>query len=389
MKQPIVITGGRIVPAAGEAIEVGVLVLRDGVIAAVGTDVAVPDDATVIDATGKWVLPGFIDAHTHMGIHEEIIETPGADNNETSSPSTPGLRALDGTNISDAAFATALSAGVTTVSVKPGSGNVFGGQTAVLKTAGGRTIDEQTLSATASIKTALGENPKMAHGASGEKPVTRMGIAHLIRQSLEDARGYAARRDAARDAGETFDVNLDNEALSRLLSGELRWDVHAHRADDIATALRLADEFSLRLVLQHGTGAQPLAEIIADRGVPVAVGPLIGAPAKQELSENDMGTPAKLAAAGVQIALVTDHPEIPIEMLPVQAMLAIREGLPWQTALEAVTVNAAAMLGVGERVGALAPGMDADVVIWSADPFSMEGRVERVFIGGVELYRSH
>lgn len=382
----VAITGGYVVPVAGEPLQGATVLVQDGVITAVGNDVAVPEGTRVIDATGLWVMPGLVDGHAHVGIHEESIGPTGDDTNETSRPVMAGVRVLDGIDIEDVGFKDALTGGITTVGVKPGSGNPIGGQTVVMKTWGGRTVDEQVVSDAVSIKTAFGENPKQVYGDSGATPVTRPGIAFVIRQALEDAQHYVASRDKAAQDGTPFRRDLEMEALGRLLSGELAWDVHVHRHDDIASAIRVAEEFGLRLIVNHGTEGHLLADVLAEKSIPVAVGPIITPRSKPELRGHSFRTSGILANAGVQVAIITDHPELPIHMLVLQVALAVKEGMPRQAGLEAMTVNPAQMLGVHARVGALAPGLDGDVVLWSGDPLDAASRALHVLIEGVTVY---
>jgi imidazolonepropionase-like amidohydrolase len=376
----IAIVGGHVLPVSGDPIPGATVLVLDGRVAAVGSDVTVPAGVPIIDAAGSWVLPGLVDAHTHVGITEESIDGPGADSNESSRPNAAGVRAIDAVNIDDDGFRDALMGGITTVNVKPGSGNPFGGLSVTMKTWGGRTIDEQAIVSTASLKSALGENPKT--GGSAGHPQSRLGIASQIRQGFENARHYAAQEKGSGP------LDLDLEALALVLAGELPWDVHAHRRDDIVTAMRISEEFGLRLVLNHGTEAGPLGAIIAERGIPVIVGPIVGARLKPELSQRSWATAAELQKAGVQIAIMTDHPETPVRSLAYQTAIAVGDGLDATAALRAITTSAAAILGLDERIGALAPGMDGDVAIWSGDPLDARSRVSFVVIDGVPVFEN-
>ncbi|MCU1584386.1 MAG: amidohydrolase [Microbacteriaceae bacterium] len=382
----VAITEGYVVPVSSPPIENGTVLIENGVIKAVGSDITIPDGATVVSAAGKWVLPGFIEAHGHVGIHEEANGAAGNDTNEMTNPNMAAARAIDAIDIEDEGFRDALSGGVTSVVVKPGSGNPIGGQTVAIKTWGGRTIDEQLISAAVSVKSALGENPKRVYGGKDKTPSTRMGVALIIRQAFEDARYYAAERAAAATKGEPFKKDLWLDTLTRVLDGELAWDQHTHRHDDIATAVRLADEFGYRLVVNHGTEAHKLADLLAARNIPVIFGPMFTSRSKVELKDRAIANLAAIAAAGVRVAITTDHPVVPINFLVHQASLAVKEGLPRQVALEALTVNPAAILGLDSRVGSLAAGLDGDVVIWSGDPLDVNSRAERVLIGGVPVY---
>jgi imidazolonepropionase-like amidohydrolase len=354
---------------------------------AVGADVSLPDDIDVIDAARKWVLPGFIEAHGHVGIHEEANGTAGNDTNEMTDPNTAGVRAIDAIDIDDEGFRDALSGGITSVVVKPGSGNVIGGQSVAIKTWGGRTIDEQIISDAVSVKSALGENPKRVYGEKSRMPSTRLGVAYTIRQAFVDAQNYRAARAVAETEGRAFERDLTKETLVRVLDGELVWDQHVHRHDDIATAIRLAEEFGYRLVINHGTEGHKLADVLAEKDIPVIFGPMFTSRSKVELRDRAIANLGKLAAAGVRVAITTDHPVVPINFLIHQASLAVKEGLPRRTALEALTVNPAAFLGLDERIGALRAGLDGDVVVWSGDPLDVASRAERVYIAGREVYR--
>ncbi|MFP5336538.1 MAG: amidohydrolase [Actinomycetes bacterium] len=381
----IAIIGGRVVPVEGDPIEGGTVVLRDGRVSAVGADVEVPDGARVVDASGSWVLPGLVEAHAHMGVHEEAEGWAGDDTNEMTDPNGARMRALDAVNPADEGFRDALSGGVTTAVVKPGSGNPIGGRTVALK-CWGRMVDEMLLREPVSVKSALGENPKRVYGDRKALPSTRQGVAAVIRDAMTKAQDYKARRDRAARDGEPFDRDPSCEVLVRVLDRELPWSQHSHRADDIATALRLAEEFGYRLIVNHGTEAHLIADVIAERGVPVVIGPLFTTRSKVELRGRHLRNPGLLARAGVTIAITTDHPVVPINFLVHQASLAVKEGLDRDEALRALTINPARIMGLDDRVGSLAPGKDADVVIWSGDPLDVFSRALRVFVGGREVY---
>lgn len=381
------ITGAYVVPVSSPPIDNGTVIVVDGRIAAVGADVEVPQGMAVIDAAGKWLLPGFVEAHGHVGIHEEANGWAGDDTNEMTHPNMAAVRAIDAINIEDEGFRDALSGGVTSIVVKPGSGNPIGGQSVAIKAWGGRTVDEQVISDAVSIKSALGENPKRIYGEKKQTPSTRLGVAKIIREAFVEAQDYVVARDAAAESGKPFSRDLTHEALARVLSGELAWDQHTHRHDDIVTALRLADEFGYRLVVNHGTEGDKIADVLAERDIPVIFGPMFTSRTKVELRDRAIGNLARIVAAGVRVAITTDHPVVPINFLVHQASLAVKEGLDPAVALEALTVNPAAILGLDDRVGSLAPGRDADIVIWSGDPLDVNSRAERVYIDGREVYR--
>jgi imidazolonepropionase-like amidohydrolase len=382
----VAVVGGYVVPVASEPIAGATVLVEDGVVTAVGTDVVVPDGVRVVDARGRWVLPGFVEAHAHMGVWEEAQGWAGEDANEMTSPDGSALRAIDAVNVEDEGFRDALVGGVTSAVVKPGSGNPIGGRTVALKTWGGRTVDEQVIRHDVSVKSALGENPKRVYGERKQLPSTRLGVAAVIRKAFVDAQTYAARRDAAAAAGEPFERDLGKETLAAVLAGELAWDQHTHRADDIATALRLADEFGYRLVINHGTDAAAIADVLAERDVPVIFGPMFTARSKVELRDRAIENLGVLARAGVRVAITTDHPVVPINFLVHQASLAVKEGLDRDTALRALTVNPAQFLGLDDRIGSLTPGLDGDVVVWSGDPLDVTSRAEHVFVTGTEVY---
>jgi imidazolonepropionase-like amidohydrolase len=384
------IVGARVVPVEGEPIDGGTVLLEAGKIVAVeGPGFAVPDGAEVVDAAGKWVLPGFIDAHAHVGVAEEAEGWAGRDVNEMTSPVTAYVRALDAINPADLGFRDAIEGGVLAVNVNPGSGNPIGGQTAAVK-CWGRTVDQMVLREPAGLKSALGENPKRIYGEKDKTPSTRLGTAGVIREAFVRAGNYLASLAAAEaspaEDRKPVDRDLNLEAIGRVLRREIPWRQHCHRADDIATAIRLAQEFGYDLVIDHGTEAHLLADLIAAESIPVIIGPLFTSRSKVELRNRSLANPGRLAAAGVMIAITTDHPVVPIHFLIHQATLAVKEGLDREAALRAVTINPARILGVADRIGSLEVGKDADLVIWSGDPLDVMSRAERVYLDGREIY---
>jgi len=381
------VTGGYVVPVDGAPIEGGTVLVDGGVIVAVGpaADVDVPDDAEIVDASGAWVLPGFVESHGHVGVYEEGDGWAGLDVNEMTDPNGARLRALDGINPDDEGFRDALSGGVTTIVVKPGSGNPIGGQTVAVKS-WGRTVDDMLMREPVSVKSALGENPKRVYGEKDKLPSTRLGVAAVIRDAFVKAQDYREAREWAIREGNPFERDTGCEILVRVLDGEVPWCQHTHRADDIATAIRLSEEFGYRLIVNHGTEGHLLADTLADKNIPVIIGPLIVGRSKVEVRRRHMRNPGILARAGVRIALTTDHPVVPIDYLVHQATFAVKEGLDTETALRSITVNPARIMGLDDRVGALKPGLDADLVLWSGDPLDVMSRAVRVFIGGREVY---
>jgi imidazolonepropionase-like amidohydrolase len=385
----VAIVGARVVPIVGDPIEGGTVLVQDGKITAVGDSVAVPDGVEVVDAAGLWVLPGFIDAHAHVGVHEEAEGWAGNDGNEMTDPVVAQVRAIDAINPADLGFRDAITGGVLAVNVNPGSGNPIGGQTVALKS-WGRSVDEMVLRQPSGLKSALGENPKRVWGEQRKTPATRMGTAAVIRGAFVDASNYLAKIAAEQRKPESerkpVDRDLKLEALARVLRQEIPWRQHSHRADDIATAMRIADEFGYRLVIDHGTEAHLLADIIAAKGIPVIIGPLFTTRSKVELRNRSLANPGRLAKAGVTIAITTDHPVVPIHFLVHQAAFAVREGLDAGTALEALTINPARIAGIDDRLGSIEVGKDGDLAIWSGDPLNVLSRVQRAFIEGNQIY---
>jgi imidazolonepropionase-like amidohydrolase len=381
----LAIVRGRVEPIVGEPIERGIVLVDRGRIVAVGgMDLEIPRGYRVVPADGGYVLPGLIDVHTHLGVAEEAEGWAGDDMNEMTDPNTAHVRALDGINPADLGFRDAIAGGVLAVNVNPGSGNPIGGQTVAIK-CWGRTVDEMVLRSPSGVKSALGENPKRVYGNKQQMPSSRLGTAAVIREGFVRAQAYLDKLAAA-EPGKPVERDLRSEALGRVLQGEIPWRQHSHRADDIATGLRIAREFGYRLVIDHGTEAYLIADVIAEHDVPVVVGPLISGRVKVELRNISMAGPGILAAAGVTIALTTDHPFLPIHYLTHQVALAVREGLDRTTALESITINPARIAGIDDRLGSLEPGKDADLCIWTGDPLDPMSRVDRAFVDGRQVY---
>ena len=365
----LLIKNGYIKPMVGEDIESGsILIGYDGKIISVGKDIEAPEGATVIDAEGKLVTPGCVEAHCHIGLHNEAVGWEGRDYNESVDPLTPHMRAIDSINPQDEAFENALRGGVTTACTGPGSANVVGGSFAVIKLFGNR-VDNMIVKHPAAMKCAFGENPKRVYGQGGKKsPVTRMATAALLRELLFKSRRYLADKEAGKDV---FDMKL--EAMIPVMQGEIPLKAHAHRADDILTSIRIAKEFGVKLTLDHCTDGSIIADELAKEGYPAFVGPSLGGKSKVELINKAFSTPADLAKAGVNISIITDAPVIPLQHLPMCAGLASNAGLPYEDAWRAITINPARALGIADRVGSLEAGKDGDVVIWTADPITSVG----------------
>lgn len=372
-----------IITVTGEDYQKGTLLIEGSKIKAVGDSITIPDDVEIIDVKGSVLLPGLIDAHTHVGIGEEGLGWEGRDYNEMSDPITPELRAIDAINHEDQGFSDAREAGITTIMVGPGSANVIGGECTVLKTRAG-TVDEMVLREKAGMKAALGENPKRVYTEKKRSPMTRMATAALLRGKLLQARTYMEKRGGGGE--QVPDLDLGLMALEGVLRREGPLKAHAHRADDILTILRIAREFQIDVTLEHCTEGHKVAQEIASHSFPAVVGPLLTARVKVELRDRTFKTPGVLSKAGVKVALMTDHPVIPVQFLPLCAALAVRGGMDEREALKALTINGAEILGVGHRVGSLEVGKDADFLIISGDPLDLKSQVQQVYIDGEEVF---
>lgn len=380
------IKNGKIYTMTGTVIENGVIEIQNGKIKGIGKTLPIPDNAEVIDASGKLIFPGFIDAHCHIGMWEEAMGFEGDDGNEMTDPITPHLRAIDSINPMDEAFENARKGGITTAATGPGSANVIGGTFTVLKLAGDR-VDDMVLKETLAMKCAFGENPKRVYNDKKQMPSTRMGTAAKLREALAKAVEYRNKiEDAAGDRTKmpTYDMKL--EALLPVIKGEIPLKAHAHRADDIFTAIRIAKEFGVKITLDHCTEGHLIADHLAKEGLPAIIGPSFGNKSKIELSNKTFDTPKALVDAGVKIAIMTDSPVIPLEYLTMCAALAHKAGLDEMEALKCISINAAEILGVSDRIGSLEVGKDADIVIWNGHPFDLQSKVEKTLINGEVVF---
>ena len=361
----LLIKNGYIKPMVGADLENGCVLIDDnGKIAAVGAALEAPEGATVIDAEGRLVTPGCVDAHCHIGLDNEGMGWEGMDYNEITDPVTPHMRAIDSINPLDEAFGLALQGGVTAACTGPGSANVLGGTFVAIKLHGKR-IDKMIIKNPLAMKCAFGENPKRCYGQGAKKsPMTRMGTAALLRETLFKAKRYLEDKENGKNPG--FDMKL--EAMIPVIKGEIPLKAHAHRADDILTSIRIAKEFGVKLTLDHCTDGALIADELAEEGLSAFVGPTLGSKSKIELRNKSFTTPAALHEAGVPISIITDAPVIPLQYLPMCAGLAINSGLDYEEGWKAITINPAVQTGIGDRVGSLEPGKDADLVIWTADP---------------------
>ena len=372
-------------PMQRATIEAGFLRLAGGKIQALGAmaDYVPQDGEQVLDAAGCVLTPGLVDVHSHLGMIENALGFEGDDVNEITDPCTPHLRAIDGVNPLDRCFAEALAAGVTTVVTSPGSANPVGGQAAAIKT-WGRRIDDMLLKASAAMKFALGENPKSCYNDRDEAPVTRMATAAIIREALFKAREYLQKqtRAAADPDVDAPEFDMKCEELVPVLRRQVQAHFHAHRADDIFTAIRIAREFGLDYVIVHGTEAHLVADLLAQEGARVITGPSLGDRGKPELANLSFATPGVLNRAGVLCSICTDHPETPLPYLPLCAALAVKSGMAEEEALRAITWYPARIAGLDGRVGSLAPGLDADLVLWSESPLHLSAAVRAVMVAG-------
>ena len=379
----MIIQGGVIHIGDGTVVQEGYIRLEDGKIAEVSSGVYSGADREVLDAKGKIITPGFIDAHCHLGMWEEGLDFEGDDGNEMTDPCTPHLRAIDAINPLDRAFGEALDYGITTVVTGPGSANPVAGQICAMKT-WGRVVDEMVVKAPVGMKFALGENPKGVYNDKSQTPMTRMAIAAIIREELQKAKrdGEDCRKAQEDEDADPPELDVKCEALLPVLEGRVKAHFHTHRADDICTALRLIREFQLDGVIVHGTEGYMIAQTIAKAGVPVVCGPIISTRGKPELKNLDRRNAALLLEAGVEVAINTDAPEVPIDLLATEAAITVAAGVPAEKALTLLTGSPARICGIDSRVGLIAPGLDGDILIFGQEPIGLLVKPERVLVEG-------
>ena len=378
----LAITKAKILTMAGPEIDCGTILIDGGKIFQVGPDIVIPKGTKVIDASGMTVMPGLIDAHCHVGILEETYRIEGNDLNEMTDPVTPHLRAIDAINPEDIGFADALEGGVTTVVTGPGSSNVIGGVNLAMKTAG-TVVDQMIVKNPVGLKIAFGENPKRIYGGGQKTPMTRMATAALLRENLVKAQNYLKKLEQGkRDPKKLPDRDLKMEILVEVLQGNIPLRAHAHRADDIMTAIRIAEEFKVNLVIEHCTEGFKIVDELVSRNIPAIVGPVLTNRSKVELQFRTNENAGILSKAGVKVAIMTDHPVIPINYLSLSAALAVKAGMDESDALKAITVNAAEIIGVSDRVGSIVPGKDADLIILDGPLLKFETTVKMVIIEG-------
>ncbi|MGB9680528.1 MAG: amidohydrolase [Thermoanaerobacteraceae bacterium] len=379
---------GKVLTMEGNTYEKGDILIENGKIKDVGVDLIAPLDAEVINIEGLTVIPGMIDAHCHLGMWENAMGFEGADGNEATDPVTPQMRAIDGINPMDKYFEEAYQAGVTTAVTGPGSANVIGGQFAAIKTYGKR-IDNMIIKEPVAIKIAFGENPKSVYHEQHKMPSTRMAVAALLRQELIKAQEYMEKMEkAGSDPDKKPERDLGLEAMVKVLKREIPLKAHAHRADDIFTAIRIAKEFNVDITLDHCTEGHLIADELVKENAKVIVGPSLSERSKIELLNLTFKTPGILSRAGLLVAIMTDHPVIPLNYLSLCAALAVKDGMEEMEALKAVTINPAKIIGIDDRVGSLKNGKDADIVVYDGFPLDIKSKVKYVFINGEIVYKN-
>lgn len=389
----LLINNGRIITMTDIDYDNGYVLVEDGKIVAVGQNISeiedlLKEDTKIIDAGGGYVLPGLIDAHCHVGMFEDSVGFEGDDGNESTDPVMPQLRAIDAVYHADRSFAEAYENGVTTVVTGPGSANVIGGQFAALKTYG-RCVDEMILKEPVAMKVAFGENPKTVYNEKHLAPMTRMATAAILRESLFEAREYGElwkKHEQDPEENEKPDFDFKKYSLLQVLNKEIPLKAHAHRADDIMTAIRIAREFDVNITLDHCTEGYLVKELLVESGLPAIVGPMLTDRSKIELRNQDLKTPAILSKQGIKVAIMTDHPCVPIQHLCLCAAIAAREGMEEKEALKSITINAAEITGISDRVGSIETGKDADLVIYNGNPLELKSLVQKTIINGVIVY---
>ncbi|MGE5560504.1 MAG: amidohydrolase [Chloroflexota bacterium] len=383
----LAIKNGKLLTITNGTIDGGTILVDNGKITKVGKDVEIPAGAQVIDATGNYVMPGVMDAHAHVAIWEESIGWEGDDVNELTDPLTPQVRAIDGINPEDQGFKDAIQGGVTGIWCAPGSGNVIGGEGVTMRTYGA-TMDEMIIKNFSGLKAAFGENPKRVYSNQKKMPSTRMGTAAVMREALIKTLNYMKKIEKANGDPEKMpDRDFRLEGIARVLKREIPMRTHAHRADDILTALRIAREFDFDMTIEHCTEGHKIVDKLAEWNIMCAVGPSFGHRAKVELKDKSWATPGILANAGVRVSLITDHPIIPIQYLPLMAGFAVKYGMKEEDAFKALTINPATMAGVGDRFGSLEVGKEADIAIFDGHPFEIKTHCLYTIVKGEVVHK--
>lgn len=387
----LLLKNGNVMTMAGPAF-VGDVAIENGKIVAVGQSLSY-SDAEVRDVTGMTVMPGIVDPHCHIGMWEDAMGFEGADGNECTNPITPELRAIDAINPYDRCFEEAAAGGVTTCVTGPGSANVIGGQFVAIKTYGD-SVEDMVLRFPVAVKAAFGENPKRVYDGKNQTPSTRMATAALMRKALVEAQEYNEKLEKGKaDPEKMPERNLGKEILARVIRRELPMKIHAHRADDILTAIRICREFKLRYTLDHCTEGylitDKLKEALSEDCEGIIVGPLLTDRSKIELKNLSFKAPKVLEQAGIEYAMMTDHPVTPEQYLPICTAVAVREGASEEGALKAITINAAKITGIADRVGSIEVGKDADIAVFSGHPFDFRSRCVLTLVNGKVAHEEH
>lgn len=387
----LVLKNGNVMTMAGPAF-VGDVAIENGKIVAVGQSLSY-SDAEVRDVTGMTVMPGIVDPHCHIGMWEDAMGFEGADGNECTNPITPELRAIDAINPYDRCFEEAAAGGVTTCVTGPGSANVIGGQFVAIKTYGD-SVEDMVLRFPVAVKAAFGENPKRVYDGKNQTPSTRMATAALMRKALIEAQEYNEKLERGKaDPEKMPERNLGKEILARVIRRELPMKIHAHRADDILTAIRICREFKLRYTLDHCTEGylitDKLKEALGEDCEGIIVGPLLTDRSKIEMKNLSFKAPKVLEQAGIEYAMMTDHPVTPEQYLPICTAIAVREGASEEGALKAITINAAKITGIADRVGSIEVGKDADIAVFSGHPFDFRSRCVLTLVNGKVAHEEH
>ena len=387
----LLLKNGNVMTMAGPAF-VGDVAIENGKIVAVGQSLSY-SYAEVRDVTGMTVMPGIVDPHCHIGMWEDAMGFEGADGNECTNPITPELRAIDAINPYDRCFEEAVAGGVTTCVTGPGSANVIGGQFVAIKTYGD-SVENMVLRFPVAVKAAFGENPKRVYNGKNQTPSTRMATAALMRKALIEAQEYNEKLEKGKaDPEKMPERNLGKEILARVIRRELPLKIHAHRADDILTAIRICREFKLRYTLDHCTEGylitDKLKEALSEDCEGIIVGPLLTDRSKIELKNLSFKAPKVLEQAGIEYAMMTDHPVTPEQYLPICTAIAVREGASEEGALKAITINAAKITGIADRVGSIEVGKDADIAVFSGHPFDFRSRCVLTLVNGKVAHEEH
>lgn len=364
----------------------GCVLIEDGKIKQIAEEIKANENMKVIDGNGRILMPGLIDAHSHLGLFEDGIGFEGDDVNEMTNPATPEVRGIDGVNPMDKTFKNAYSGGITTVATGPGSANVIGGQFGIIKTFGDR-IDDMIIEEYNAMKVAFGENPKRVYAAKKTSPMTRMATAAVLRENLMKAKNYKEKIDDAKgDKSKYPAFDMKMEALLPVIERKVPLKSHAHRADDILTSIRIAKEFNVKITLEHCTEGHLIADYIKEENLSAVVGPSFGHNTKFELKNKSFTTPKVLNEKGIKVAIMTDHPVIPIESLPLCAALAVKSGMDYFEALKSITINPAEILNIDSKVGSIKEGKDADLVLWDNDPLNIQSHVDMTIINGKIIF---